>query len=281
MRQADAKRRTKNLILFFAPTLFLALFFLICSFTVAKFGDDFLKQLGITKQSADEKITNSIIGGYIDSYGAKSAKNIALGNRKAVTLDMLSYIKNYVSSAAFVKQYNQMRDSYKPKEQIAQTPETMQAEEIAMRKKSVADLEVSVKTADASIKKIFENALVDAKKALKEAEDPNNKYLVAYKKNYPDMVKSFKDGYDRNIADWNVKYPQNQLLFVKKRLQEFLEVTKDVDFSAKLEERNGKKYFVNPDYEHKDSRWKMAFRAGKDVTETSRAFAQQWISEIK
>ena len=121
----------------------------------------------------------------------------------------------------------------------------------------------------------------DSKKALKDAEDLNNKHYVAYSKNYPQAVKDFKASHERAIADWTAKYPSNQLLFVKKRLEEFLTATKDVDFAAALTEKNGKKIFVNPEYERKDNRWKMAFRAGKDVVEPSRDFVQKWLAEIK
>jgi hypothetical protein len=281
MRQTISRRKTKGLILFFVSSFLLSLFFTICSFTAQKFTDDFLKQLGITKQGADEKIANSILGGYIDSYGAKNAKNIALGNRKAVTLDLLNYIKKYVSSAAFIKEYSEMRERYKPVDEILQTPEQMRANNIAAYRKAVAEAEGNVKKVDPSIKQIFEKALEDAKKALKDAEDPNNKYYANYTKNYPQLVKNFKENHDRAIADWNTKYPQNQLLFVRKRLQEFLNATTGIDFSAELIERNGKKIFVKPEYEHKDGRWKMAFRAGKEVVEPARDFVQKWIDEIK
>ncbi len=60
-----------------------------------------------------------------------------------------------------------------------------------------------------------------------------------------------------------------------------LETTKDVDFNAKLTEQYGKKRFVNPAYEAKSAEWKMAFRAGKEVTEVTRSFAQQWLNELK
>jgi hypothetical protein len=281
MQATISKRRINGLFLFFGPAFILSLFFLICSFSVQKFGDDFLKQLGITQQNADQKISNSILGGYIDSYGAKNAKNIALGNRKAVTLDLLDYIKKYVSSAAFVKEYSEMRERYKPVEETLQTPEQMRADNIAAYKKSVAQTEENLKKADPSVKQIFEKALEDAKKALKDAEDPNNKYYVNYTKNYPQLEKNFKESHDRSIADWNAKYPKDQLQFVKKRLQEFLNTTNGIDFSAELTEKNGKKVFVNPDYERKDGRWKMAFRAGKEVVEPARNFVQKWIGEIK
>lgn len=281
MRQTILKRKTKRIILFFVPSFFLSLFFTICSFTAQRFTDDFLKQLGITKQNADEKIANSILGGYIDSYGAKNAKSIALGNRKAVTLDLLSYIKKYVSSAAFVKEYSEMRERYKPVDEILQTPEQMRADNITSYKKTVAEAEENIRKVDPSIKQIFEKALEDAKKALNDAEDPNNKYYINYTRNYPQLAKNFKENHDRAIADWNTRYPQNQLLFVKKRLQEFLNATGNIDFSAELTEKNGKKIFVKPEYEHKDGRWKMAFRAGKEVVEPARDFVQKWMSEIK
>jgi hypothetical protein len=281
MGQTISKRRTKSLVLFFGPAVILSLFFLICSFTVQKITNDFLKELGLTKKGADEQITNSIIGGYINTYGIRNAKNIASANRKAVTLDLLNYIKKYVSDPAFVKEYNGMRERYKPVDEILQTPEQMRSDNIAAYKKTVAEAEQNVKKVDPSIKQIFEKALEDSKKALKDAEDPNNKYYVNYAKNYPQLAKNFKENHDRVIADWNTKYPQNQLLFVRKRLQEFLNATTDIDFSAELIEKKGKKIFVKPEYEHKDSRWKMAFRAGKEVVDPARDFVQKWIDEIK
>lgn len=281
MKQIVLKRKALVLTLFFIPLLFTFLLLLFCSFTASKMTDDFLKQLGISKGDADEKIGGSILGGSVSLYGVKNAKNIALGNRKAVTLDLLKYTKQYVNSEAFIKKYNEMRAFYKPKENIPETPEEMRAKSIANYKKYVADAEESVKKADPQFKSIFEKNLEETKKHLKEAEDPNNKQYVLYAKNYPQLVKDFKSSYERSLAGWNEKYPASHLLFVKNRLQEFLDLTKDVDFSAGLVEKNKKKVFVNPDYERKDGRWKMAFRAGKEVVEPAREFVQKWIEEIK
>ena len=242
--------------------------------------DDFLKQLGITKTGADEKISNSFLGGYLDAYGVKNAKNIALGNRKAVAIDLLTYTKKHVNSPVYLKQYTAMKESYKPKQEAPQTPEDMRAEGITRAKKAVTDMEVAVKKADPSVKAIFEKSLEDARKNLKDAEDPNNKYIVRYTKNYDGLVKTFKENYDYQMAQWEKKYPANHQLWIKMRLQEFMDATKDVDFSAELTAKNGKKIFVNPTYERKDSRWKMAFRAGKEVVEPSREFVQKWVDEI-
>jgi hypothetical protein len=238
-------------------------------------------QFGISKAAADEKITNSILGGSLDAYGVKNVKNIAVGNRKALALDLLAYTKKQVSSPAFVKEYTAMKEGAKPKEYIPQTPEEMRTEGIKAAKEGVVKTEESLKKADASMKPIFQKVLEDAKKNLVFAEDPNNKQIVAYTKNYPGFVKSSKENYQRQLADSERKYPTNHLLYVKVRLQQFMDETKDIDFGAELVSKNGKKYFVNRAYESKGSRWKMAFRAGKEVVEPAREFVQKWIEEIK
>ena len=255
--------------------------FFLFSFTANRFAEDFLQQLGITKVSANEKITNSILGGYLDQYGLQKAKNIALGNRGAVTKDLLAYTKQYVNSAAFQKEYNLLRENNKPAPNSIQSPEEMRTGMIEQYKKSVAETEANMKKSDSSMKKIFEPILVSLRQELKNAEDPNNKMLANYKKNYPEMIKSMEASNQQRLADWEAKYPADKLVFIKERLKQFLEETSNIDFNAQLIEKNGKKYFTNPAYEHKGNRWKLAFRAGKEVVEPARAFVQGWIAEIK
>jgi hypothetical protein len=253
----------------------------LISFTVRSLGDDFLKQLGLTKPGAEEKIRQGILGGSIDTYGIKGIKNIATGNRVAVANDILAYTKKYAGSADFLKNYNELREYHKPKFQKIQTPEEMRAEAVANQKKGIAQMEETIKKADAANKPIFEKVLISAKEELKKAEDPNNKHYAAYTKNYEQAVKQNQQNYDRQIAAWESKYPSNHLLYVKKRLQEFLNETADIDFEAELITKNGKKYFANPAYERKGNRWKMAFRAGKDVITTARTFTEKWMNEIQ
>lgn len=250
------------------------------SFTVKTFTGDFLKQLGITKKDAEERIVSTILSGSFTEYGLSNAKNIATGNRAAIVKNVLVYSKSYINSAAFIKAYNELKQNQKPQIQSLQTPEEMQKEFIERSKKSVADIEASAQKADASMKPMFEKMVVDAKKQLKEAEDPNNKMITNYRKNYPQGLKDMEKVNQKLLADWESKYPGNHLLFVKMRMQQFLNETKDIDFNTQLIEKNGKIYFVNKAYESKGNRWKMAFRAGKDAVETARTFVQQWINEI-
>jgi hypothetical protein len=260
--------------------IFIAIFtgVLLLSFTVyKKIADDFLKQLGISKTDANSKISNGLLDGYLDGYGIKNIKNIALGNRTAITKDLLVYTKQYANSAAFIKEYNAMREQKKPVMPIIQTPEEMQQGLIDNGKKSIADLESKLKNADASMKAMYEKILITVRKQTQEAEDPNNRSIASYRKGYPGMVKDRDARHQQRIAEWETKYPANHLLFVKQRLLQFLDETKDIDFGAELFEKKGIKYFVNRDYERKSDRWKMAFRAGKEMVEPARTFVQQWI----
>ncbi len=250
------------------------------SFSIRQMAGDFLTQLGINKSSADEKITGSILGGSLDAYGLKNFKNIAKGDRGAVALDLLNYTKKFTTGADFLKNYTEMKNGHKPERPVMQTPDEMRSSLIAAYKKSIADTEESLKTADANLKPIFQNVLESAKKQLKEAEDPNNKQLANYAKNYDGMMKNIEASYQAQLVEWEKKYPTDARFYIKKRLDEFMNETKDIYFSAELTVKNGTAYFVNPAYERKSNRWKMAFRAGKEVVEPARKFVAAWITEI-
>ncbi len=266
-----------GIVIFVLAILCLFLF----SFTLNKLNADFLKELGISKTAADKKITESILGGYLNEYGAANAKNIVMGNRTAVTNDLLNYVKQYVNSVAFKNDYQVLKESNKPVKNKFKTPEEMQKETADAYKNSIAQTEELLKKADAKTKPVFENVLAESRKYLKDAEDPNNKTIAAYAKGYPELVKMNEESYGRELKKWDEEYPASHLLFVKHRLVQFMEETKEIDFNAELTKKGGKNVFVNPKYEGKSRRWKMAFRAGKEVVEPAKEFVQQWVAEIK
>ncbi|MBX3254699.1 MAG: hypothetical protein KF862_11210 [Chitinophagaceae bacterium] len=262
------------------PAGFLSL--ALVSFTIhKKMADDFLKQLGISKVDADSKISRSLIEGYLDGYGVKNIKNIAVGNRTTITKNLLAYTKQYVGSTAFIKEYNTLREQKKPAMYVVKTPEEMQQEIIESARKSIADLEQKLKKADASTKAIFEKTLESVRQQLQQAEDPNNKSIAGYRKGYPVLIKNRDDTYAKEMAAWEAKYPAQQQQFIKQRLLQFMDETKDIDFGAELYEKKGIKYFTDKNHEGKSIYWKMAFRAGKEVAEPARAFVQEWIRSIQ
>ncbi len=67
---------------------------------------------------------------------------------------------------------------------------------------------------------------------------------------------------------------------VASRLRHFLQVSSDVDYDAKLVDKDGTKVFADPALEARPKEWKLCFRAGKPATDAARAFAQKWLSDL-
>ncbi len=255
--------------------------FMLNSFSIHRIGEDFMKQLGISKTAADEKIRGSILSGSLDAYGLKNLKSVVLGDRAQITKDLLVYTKQYLASDAFKKEYEKLKQDNKPTKDPVKTPAEMKEDYIVAVKKMIRSSEDGLKTNNATMKPAYEKMLADGKKELAETESGKNKNLVAYEKNYPQLIKDLDAMHEARIAEWEKNFPSDRSHFVKRRLEQFIVETNDIDYGAQLVTKSGVKYFVKSEYESKGDRWKMAFRAGKEVVEPARAFVNQWISEIK
>ncbi len=275
------KRRILTGIIATAIIIFMSSFVLI-NYTTKKMMDDIWKLLGITEKDGKLSISQSFRQGYLFRYGAKNAKNIALGNRTAVTTDLLNYTKQYVNTPAFIKEYEENRMNMKP-----QPPEPMKTKE-SIREKFIKDAEQGIinmekilpAITDDKNKKMITDQVASQKKQIEDYKSPNNKMIEAAWRGEQNNYKWKNDEYLQSIKQWEADYPEKSSQLIKARLAKFLDITKDIDFNAALVEKNGKKYFANPKYEAQHPHWKMAFRAGKEVTETARTFAQQWLKEL-
>lgn len=218
-----------------------------------------------------------------DPYQARKAKNIATGNRLAIAKDLLSYAKEYINSGEFKKAYGQERISAKPVQPVlkpVRTKSQIQQEEIAKTEKSLKEMEKSMASYDADMRKNMQPVLETFKGLLKEYIDPQNPYfesLLMY--DSAERAQAIKR-YEEDVKRWQVNYPQSFAPIIKARLQKMLDLTKNVDYSADLKTEYYKQKFVNQVYEKKPVEWKQVFRAGKEITEYARSFAQQWLSEL-
>lgn len=254
---------------------------ILVSFKADKTYFDFWQQMGITEKDGASSIKESFLYGYLQHYSARKAKNLAAGDREAVTKDLLAYTKQYVQGDEFKHQYEKERIARKPAE--PEKPETeaqIRKKNIESIKEGMANLEKAMKDATAENKKIYKGGYDMLAAQLKDYEDPKSEMVKM-------MVEGAQSSYEYNMKDyqaklarWEKEYPAEAAGFIKRRLQQMLEATQDIDYNAALTERNGKKYFVKKEYESKSPEWKCGFRAGKEVTETARAFVQQWIKEL-
>jgi hypothetical protein len=254
------------------------------SFTVSnKLADDVWKQLGLTQVQGTEKIKSSFFNNYFDYYGARNAKNIALGNRAAAAKDLLVYVKKYVNSPVFKSEYEKMRASAKPGEFISHknSKEQIRKWKIEDTEKNIKRTEEIIKKSDADMKKTMQTVLDMHNKNLKDYKDPNSKTIEMLYQNEVRNEESDIKRHKENLKNWEINFPADHREIIRSRLQKYLNLANTVDFTAELTEKNKKKVFVNKAYEGKNSDWKMIFRAGKEVYDVAKPFAEQWLKELQ
>jgi len=270
-----------------APLILAAVFVLLsCSFlsfvVAPRLAEGIWKQLGISQQDGTDKIKKSFLDGWFHYEGLKNAKNIAIGDRAAATGDLLAYTKQYLSSPAFVAAYNKQRAESKPSEpkDYTKSKEQIRQEKIADAKKLVENAESAVKTATGDMKKTMQAILEMNRKNLAACQDPASKEIEALYQEQQTRRKQELEDYKKYTKQWEAEYPGDHRLFVKARLQTYLALAATVDFSASVHEKNGKKIFDKSEYQYKNNDWKMIYRAGKEVYEVTRSFAEKWLLEL-
>lgn len=257
--------------------------FLFSSYHSKKMADEVWKMLGLSKQKGIEGIKNSFLNGYLYYYGAKNAKNIAVNDRAAIAKDLLQYTKDYISSQEFKTQYETIRKSAKPEEPVLKPLRSIaeiQKDEIAKTEKALKDTEKTMKELGPEYAKGMQELVDMYKKNLKEYQNPNhqNFSILAMGEKY--QQEDEEKRYNDRMKQWETTYPENIRVFIANKLKRMLDQTNGIDYNAALVEKYGKKRFVNPVYEGKGTEWKQGFRAGKEVTEQARAFAQKWLAEL-
>jgi hypothetical protein len=164
------------------------------------------------------------------------------------------------------------------------------------------DLMIQTSETFAGMGKIVSSLPADQRDEFKKQIDEGKRNAVFYKKIKP-LIKSdfvaFKNLYAAHLAQEQivqeesslVRNNKNNLLELEKwkdpkkvlrgKLSAFLEKTDGVDFDAQTKNVNNGKKFVNAAYEGKNPLWKFCFRMGKIPTNAARAFAKQWLTELK
>ncbi len=263
--------------------MLVSLSFLFSSYQAKKMTDDIWKILGLSRQSGTDAVKNSFLNGYLYYYGVKNAKNIAVNDRASIAKNLLNYTKEYISSAEFKNQYETMRQNAKPQEPVLKPLRSIaeiQKTEIAKTEQSIKDAEKTMKELKGDFAKNIQPVVDMLRKNLKEYQDPNHQIFASIAMGEKYQNENEVKRYNENMSEWQKDYPENINEFVADKLKKMLEYTKDIDYNAALVEKYGKKRFVNPAYEGKRTEWKQGFRAGKEVTEQARAFAEKWLSEL-
>lgn len=236
---------------------------------------DVWKQLGLTQQQGSDKIKNAFLYGYIENNTAKNLRNLATGNRTAIAKDLMIYSKTYLNGTAFKAAYAKERVASKPENIIfvPVTRESIRKERIAELRKNIKETEDAVKKMPA-LEKSAQKTIARYENAIKDYESPDSRMLNTFYETAVSQQNSKKQQYEKRMKDWETNYPENHTQKVKKYLENYLALGATVDFDAELTEKNGKKVFVNKDYEAKNADWKRIYRGGREVYNATKPLAE-------
>jgi len=262
------KRRALTLLAITAITL-----------TAFTFTDGILKKLELSEKEAQEAIFGNFTSGNLYFPSTRAIKNYALGKREEAVIELGTYIRNYVQSPEFAQQYQQARLEAKP--QGPAGGEELIKARIAEVEEDIKRAEEDLKKTTGDMRKLYELSLSQLKQELKALKDPKDPRHKDYLENIEGANEGNQDQYKMDAVEWEKNYPPTVKQLVKLRLQQFLTLTQDIDFNAKLIEKNGKKVFADPNLEAKDALWKRCFRAGPEAMKAARKFAQDWMASIK
>lgn len=260
---------------------------ILLGFSYGKLIDDkaksILKQFQMSEDYAKQLVFQNTSGPsfYLPNY--KEFKGMVAGDRVAVIESAGRYIKEYTQTEEFKKRYSDYRESMKPSEpEKPKSMDELRAQHKEDMKKSITGLEESKKQMPKDQQSMFDETIKMFKEQLKEVDNPDNPMFSKQMEEWNQQAYQMQvDQYKQQLTEWETKYPVNNTKpMIKKWLQTFLDKSSNIDFNAKLKDVKGKKVFENPEYEKKDSQWKLYFRAGKETVDAGRKVAQAWLKDL-
>ena len=250
---------------------------LLVALPLAAAAADGLSQLGLTVPAVKEAI-GSIVTAGVSNPGLPAAAFKALppaARAQAVTA-AAGWVKTYTATPEFKAQYVTLRDSHKPD---APTWDTTPEQELQKaddeQKKQMEESKQAIASLPAEQRNALEEALKSAADMAAKMNTPESRKMRL------DMIKAGRaeetKQYQDSLAKWKQDYPDDPRPVIARRLREFLQLSADVDYAAKL---NANGTFANPAYQAKPSQWKMCYRAGREATGAARAAAEAWLKEL-
>jgi hypothetical protein len=235
-------------------------------------------QLGMNERDAQESFLGSVIGGYPRWSTAAAAAFVALpaSARVAVVQGGFAWAGAWVKSAAFRTGYETERQNAKPRPPEHEgTVDDELKRHLAERRKDLEESRKALAALPPEQRKELEAVFKLTEDQLKDPE-----YLGMMRTGIEMERAGELENYQSSLTRWEEAYPADARVLVARRLQAFLTECGDVDFSARLQARDRKMVFVNPDYELKSTNWKTCFRAGREAVGAARTAATAWLKEL-
>ena len=241
-----------------------------------------LAELGVPEATAKQQIVGSLADGYVPWHlGAKAFKAAGTAARVSMVKAAWAWAKAYSDTPAFKADYDKRRAQDAPAAFKAKgSADDQLAAQRAQQKKQLEEMRANIAKMPPEMRKQMEETVkqVEAQFAAQE-KDPQMAALM--KQGLEMQAVEEKKAYEGRVAAHDKRFPADPNALIARRLQEFLALTKDVDFNAKLVPgRGGKMLFANAAYEEKPPEWKLCYRVGREPVEAARAAAAEWLKAL-
>jgi hypothetical protein len=264
-----------------------ALFFLfsilIGSWAAVILAQGTLAEFGINENEVKQKIVRSLTDGYISVFpDRKIAKAASPAARAAFIKNALSWVKTYTESAAFKADYAKQREAAKPAPQQSKGTADQQADKaIADQRKGLEEMKKNVAKMSPDMQKQMAQVIKQMEEQIEQmSKDSTMKGMM--KQGYEQQALSEQKAFQDKLAAYEKQYPADPRALIANRLRQFLDLSKDIAFDAKLVPAGGGMMkFADPQLENKSGHWKMCYRAGRLPVEAARAFATEWLKQLE
>jgi flagellar biosynthesis GTPase FlhF len=268
------RRWAKTVYLWCAALLVAAAATVVAQSTLANFG--------VNTTEVQRKLVSSLVNGYAPAY--PNRKQFQAGTpamRAAFAKEALAWLKACTESPAFQEDYRKQREAARPAAPSSQgTADERYAKYLADQRRSLQEMKQNVAKMPPDMQKQMAEA-VKTMEAQLERSSKDAQMIAMMKQGLAQQAAADQNVYQQRLADFEKRFPAEPRVLVASRLREFLELSKSVDFDAKLVPAgSGKMKFADPQYERMPERWKLCYRAGRDAVQAARAFATDWLRQL-
>jgi hypothetical protein len=241
---------------------------------------DVLSDLGISEGRAREAFFDSFASGSVSLVGnVQVFKSASPQARAAMVKTVTSLARAFTESDEFARRYAELREANAPDP----LPKERTADDVLARQRSeyekqVTDMRAMFDEITPQQREVLERGFAEMRARFDEMEKDGTKAQLN------ELLKVQRDrevqAYEASMKEFERHFPKEVGTMIAMRLRRFLEVTADIDFSARLVARDNKMRFADPALEARPAEWKMCFRAGQAPTLAARELAQDWLKAL-
>jgi hypothetical protein len=242
---------------------------------------DVLSDFGISEGRAREAFFDSFASGSVSLVGNVQVFKAASPQvRASMVKTVTALARTYAESSDFARRYADHREANAPDPlPPAKTADDVLAKQRADYEKQVAEMRAMFDEITPQQRVVLERGFDEMFARFDAMEKDGTKAQLT------DLLNAQRErdvqAYEARMKEFERDFPKDSGALVAMRLRRFLDATRDLDFSARLVERDGKMRFADPALEARPAEWKMCFRAGQPATQSAREFAQSWLASLE